>query len=176
MLTSFLSSYRLWWSIHSPRHVLSSVSTRCLYYLNNSLTVLSSCVRLCVFPLENKILFTEKKNIKQLHLQVILWLQTQINTQIVRNALHKEVVCTSHRQLYKWLSLMFLHSGCEYSGKYYEEGAVFTPFYNPCLNCSCIDRKVRCGSSCPPRPELNCTRPVTLPGDCCPSFCPSRLR
>ncbi|XP_067949762.1 kielin/chordin-like protein [Watersipora subatra] len=64
--------------------------------------------------------------------------------------------------------------GCEYSGRHYDDGAEFTPSYNPCLTCSCNDHKVRCGNSyCPPAAELNCSRPIALPGDCCPSFCPS---
>lgn len=66
--------------------------------------------------------------------------------------------------------------GCEYSGRRYDEGAVFSPSFNPCMNCTCLDRKVRCGPvRCPPTPNLRCSRPVALPGDCCPSFCPSKL-
>ena len=175
MLTSFLSGYRLWWSIYSPWHVLSSVSTRYLYYLNNSVTVLSSVCACVSFLLKIKFIYG-KKEYKTASPTCNSWTSNSNKHSNCLNMLHEEVVCTSYRQLSKWSTFMFLHSGCEYSGKYYEEGAVFTPFYNPCLNCSCIDRKVRCGSSCPPRPELNCTRPVTLPGDCCPSFCPSKLK
>ncbi|KAF6016745.1 hypothetical protein EB796_024947 [Bugula neritina] len=63
--------------------------------------------------------------------------------------------------------------GCQYSGKHYDDGAVFSPTFNRCMNCTCTDHKVRCSNvRCPDISRHNCSRPIALPGDCCPSFCP----
>lgn len=41
------------------------------------------------------------------------------------------------------------------------------------MNCTCTDHKVRCSNvRCPDISRHNCSRPIALPGDCCPSFCP----
>ena len=70
--------------------------------------------------------------------------------------------------------VIYLCIGCDYSGEQYEDGAVFTPRFNPCMNCTCSNHRVRCGNvRCPSNEELKCSRPIALPGDCCPSFCPS---
>ncbi|KAG8188974.1 hypothetical protein JTE90_010063 [Oedothorax gibbosus] len=63
------------------------------------------------------------------------------------------------------------HKGCRYDGKDYEDGNLFNPSFNPCLNCSCEKGLVRCQPVKCPEPEDNCEIPVFPPGGCCP-VCP----
>ncbi|XP_072922836.1 kielin/chordin-like protein [Hemitrygon akajei] len=59
--------------------------------------------------------------------------------------------------------------GCEYEGKQYVNGEVFSSITNPCMNCSCVNSLVRCGPmQCQP---LLCPHPVQESDQCCPS-CP----
>ncbi|XP_067836581.1 kielin/chordin-like protein, partial [Heptranchias perlo] len=59
--------------------------------------------------------------------------------------------------------------GCEYEGKLYMNGDIFSSSANPCTNCSCVSSLVRCAPlHCQP---LFCSNPVQGPGQCCPS-CP----
>ncbi|XP_067915424.1 kielin/chordin-like protein isoform X4 [Heterodontus francisci] len=59
--------------------------------------------------------------------------------------------------------------GCEYEGKQYINGDIFSSSANPCINCSCVSGLVRCTSlQCQP---LLCSHPVQESGQCCPS-CP----
>ncbi|XP_078275752.1 kielin/chordin-like protein isoform X1 [Rhinoraja longicauda] len=60
-------------------------------------------------------------------------------------------------------------SGCNYEGKQYMNGDIFSPIASPCMNCTCVSSLVRCASpQCPP---LACSHPVQESGQCCPS-CP----
>ncbi|XP_048465930.1 kielin/chordin-like protein [Rhincodon typus] len=59
--------------------------------------------------------------------------------------------------------------GCEYEGKQYMNGDIFSSTVNPCMNCSCVRSLVRCVPlQCQP---LFCSHPVEIPGQCCPR-CP----
>ncbi|XP_060698750.1 kielin/chordin-like protein isoform X3 [Hemiscyllium ocellatum] len=59
--------------------------------------------------------------------------------------------------------------GCEYEGKQYMNGDIFSSTVNPCMNCSCVNNLVRCVPlQCQP---LLCSNPVQMPGHCCPR-CP----
>ncbi|XP_059510514.1 kielin/chordin-like protein isoform X2 [Stegostoma tigrinum] len=59
--------------------------------------------------------------------------------------------------------------GCEYEGKQYMNGDIFSSIVNPCMNCSCVRSLVRCVPlQCQP---LFCSHPVEIPGQCCPR-CP----
>ncbi|XP_022244270.1 kielin/chordin-like protein [Limulus polyphemus] len=62
---------------------------------------------------------------------------------------------------------------CQYEGRIYRNGSFFSPNFNPCLNCSCKDMKVRCQPKTCPEKNLSCAHPITLPGECCPVRCPS---
>ncbi|GCB82656.1 hypothetical protein scyTo_0022386, partial [Scyliorhinus torazame] len=58
---------------------------------------------------------------------------------------------------------------CEYEGERYVNGDVFSSSVNPCMNCSCVDRLVRCVPLLCQAPL--CSRPVQESGQCCPG-CP----
>ncbi|GBM21432.1 Kielin/chordin-like protein [Araneus ventricosus] len=62
-------------------------------------------------------------------------------------------------------------NGCQYDGRDYEDGSLFNPSFNPCLNCSCEKGIVRCQPVKCPDPEQTCEIPVFPPGGCCP-YCP----
>ncbi|XP_076063237.1 uncharacterized protein LOC143038124 [Oratosquilla oratoria] len=60
---------------------------------------------------------------------------------------------------------------CRYDQRTFPDGATFTPSYNPCLNCSCLEGRVRCSPvTCS---SLPCPRDTARPGDCCPAVCPT---
>ncbi|XP_071044189.1 kielin/chordin-like protein [Parasteatoda tepidariorum] len=60
---------------------------------------------------------------------------------------------------------------CQYDGKVYEDGTIFQPSFNPCMNCSCEKSIVRCQPIKCPDTEDTCEIPVFPPGGCCPQ-CP----
>lgn len=67
-----------------------------------------------------------------------------------------------------------LFSDCDYEDRKYKHKTHFTPAYNPCLNCSCNNSLVRClPIHCPPA-DLPCSQAMALPGQCCPTVCPSK--
>ncbi|XP_029378341.1 kielin/chordin-like protein [Echeneis naucrates] len=58
---------------------------------------------------------------------------------------------------------------CLYEGVVYSHSQTFTPSSNPCYQCTCIRGTVTCAAAvCP---QINCERPITRPGQCCPE-CP----
>eukprot|EP00066_Takifugu_rubripes_P016015 XP_011605281.1 PREDICTED: kielin/chordin-like protein [Takifugu rubripes] len=60
-------------------------------------------------------------------------------------------------------------NGCNYAGKVYPNGQDFPHPTDSCRTCSCINGNVQClMKRCP---QLACTNPSLLPGDCCPR-CP----
>ncbi|TNN00883.1 hypothetical protein fugu_012129 [Takifugu bimaculatus] len=60
-------------------------------------------------------------------------------------------------------------NGCNYAGKAYPNGQDFPHPTDSCRTCSCINGNVQClMKRCP---QLACTNPNLLPGDCCPR-CP----
>ncbi|XP_056907493.1 kielin/chordin-like protein [Takifugu flavidus] len=61
-------------------------------------------------------------------------------------------------------------NGCNYAGKVYPNGQDFPHPTDSCRTCSCINGNVQClMKRCP---QLACTNPNLLPGDCCPR-CPA---
>ncbi|GFX10560.1 hypothetical protein TNCV_2583811 [Trichonephila clavipes] len=80
-------------------------------------------------------------------------------------------ICDVPRRSHYEQCCSLCQKGCQYDGKDYEDGSVFKPSFNPCLNCSCEKGIVRCNPQKCPEPVERCEIPVFPPGGCCP-YCP----
>ena len=72
------------------------------------------------------------------------------------------------------LLTLFFFTDCSYNGRIYSHGSSFPSEEDRCINCTCDNSVVECVAMNCPRMNLPCRRPITEPGDCCPSRCPSK--
>ncbi|XP_052810768.1 uncharacterized protein LOC128238671 [Mya arenaria] len=64
-------------------------------------------------------------------------------------------------------------NACQYLGRVYQHSQSFESPEDRCMTCTCDNTVVRCVPVACLRMDLPCQRPITLPGQCCPTQCPT---